>query len=271
MALPAVDVSQNSIAPPPWAVGFTGPTLYVMLGPPADAAPENLICACVNFSAVAATTICCEAVPAFEHPAPDMVSAGVLGSESVKVSVYAGAWAENTICCTVAVLPLNVMLALLVAPRVAVPVGTDAGLQFAAVFQSVEAGCADHVAFPPAAVGFVLADIGGQTSGCERTRGDGERCNLHYDTERTFWSAGTMDSALAPLSPKQMHEDRKRADAPRSVNAQWDLPGGAGDRSINHVANRLGIASAAKQLAIYPAHRVSGELLERRRARRRER
>jgi hypothetical protein len=95
---------------------------------------------------------------AFEHPVPAIVSvAGAVSEIGGRFNVYAGAFAVNAICCTVALLPgAKVMFALDVLSNVAVPFGTDAGVQFAAVFQSPDVGVADQVAFPPAAADFLL-------------------------------------------------------------------------------------------------------------------
>jgi hypothetical protein len=62
-----------------------------MFEPPADAVLVNLSSVCVSPCADAVTTNCCKVVPAFEQPAPDTMSGGVVGSSVVKVSLYAGA------------------------------------------------------------------------------------------------------------------------------------------------------------------------------------
>lgn len=137
-----------------------------MLEPPADAELTNRNSAFADDSADDSTTNCCNFLPAFEQPVPEMTSGVSVGFGVVNVIVYAGAVPSNTICSMVALsADEKRRVGLDVALNVAVPVGTEPALQLAAVFQSVETGVADHVASPPASADFFLADIW-ETSGC---------------------------------------------------------------------------------------------------------
>jgi hypothetical protein len=95
-------------------------------------------------------------------PSPAIVSSGTVGAGEPNTKAYGGAPETNAMPATVALVPGPKPIWVWDdGPNAAVFVGTPAGTQFAAVFQSPDDGCAAQVAFPPAPVAGAGVSIAG--------------------------------------------------------------------------------------------------------------